>query len=191
MVFGERLRNNEFIQRIKADINDRIEKAITNLFFKVRVTDIIEDEGKKYITGGRIENSEQINRIKLTGIAVGNGRGVISLPRAGDVIVVMSLFGEYFYVTSVYDEYSQSADNQIPVNENELMIVNKSWGSFVKMDASDNIILNTFDGAKIRVNKDGSFKMYNKDNYGIESNANGDITIRGKTVNHTQTPGQW
>ena len=53
------------------------------------------------------------------------------------------------------------------------------------------IIFECKDGSKIRINADGSFKLFNKDNYGIEVDASGNMILRGVTIQHTQTPGTW
>ena len=53
------------------------------------------------------------------------------------------------------------------------------------------IIFECKDGSKIRLNDDGSFKLFNKDNYGIEVDASGNMTLRGVSINATQSPGSW
>lgn len=157
---------------------------IAKLILKVQITDIVNLDNKIYVTGVDIITSDEINKIKISGLNVGNGRGIIALPKTDDIILCLNLFGEYFYLANIYDEYTFSKDNHVPIKKNEMLLINKDWGSYIRFSDKDDLIIDTIDGAKYKLNKDGSFKLLDKGGYGITSDGSGNITIFGDlTIN--------
>jgi len=103
-----------------------------------------------------------------------------------------------FILGTLFDYITQNPDSVPQIKLNELLIVQQENGSIILMKDNNDVLIRSADlsgnfdnGARIRINADGSFKLFNKGNYGIECDASGNITIRGVTVNATQTPGTW
>jgi hypothetical protein len=88
---------------------------------------------------------------------------------------------------------TSSVPSTIQVNEFIIQHKNTANGKVVKFDiAPDNTVsIVVQDGAKMKLNPDGSFKLLNVNGYGIGVDASGNVTISGSTVNFTQTPIGW
>ena len=141
----------------------------------------------------RITQVESHDNVEIMGIGLGNGKGQIKLPNVNDVVLVMFIQNSEtpIIIGTLFDIYSAEQDSKLDVLLNEYFVNNKENGGYIHIDNEDNVKIISHNGAKYRLNKDGSFKLFNKDNYGIECDASGNIILRGTTINHTQTPGDF
>jgi len=181
----------DLVRGIQKKTNDMIKKSLARFIITVKIEDVTNRNNQLFITGTEINKGRKINDIKFSGINLGNGKGIIFYPKNNDIILVLNLFGEYIYLNSLYDTYTGTPDNQIQVKSGELYIVSKSFGSYIKFKDNDDLVLHTNTGAKFKISKSGSFKLYNKDGYGIDCTINGDVTIRDQsgTATTTSSPG--
>jgi len=93
-------------------------------------------------------------------------------------------------IASIYDDFSLIQDNQVNMtNKDEMLLVNKAWGSHIRFLTDDMIIIKTKSGSKIKLNETtGEFKVFDKNNYGFQCDGNGNINIYGNvTFNGTVT----
>ena len=141
----------------------------------------------------RITQTESFDNVEIMGVGLGNGKGQIKMPNINDVVLVAFLPNSVTPVVlgTLFDTYSSVKDTKLDVRTNEYFVNNKANGGYIHIDDNNNIKLISYNGAKVRLNNDGSFKLFNKDNYGIECDDSGNITIRGVAINHTQTPGDF
>lgn len=172
------------IRQVNKQSKTILERFMSKYIFKIQVTDIDVDDNKTLISGVALVNSREFSDIKLSGINIGNGRGIISFPKIGDICLVLNLFGEYIYLASIYDEVTRIPDNQVVINKESMIFINKSYGSYIHFNDSDDIIITTKTGAKVKLLKDGTFKLFDKNNYGIQSDGNGNVTIYGDLTIH-------
>ena len=181
----------ELIRGIQRQISLKIEKAIATVFVRAQVKEVYEENGKFYIRATSLLNNREISSTKYSGHRIGNGRGIIVFPKPGDVILALNILGEYFYLTSVYDEYTSTPDNQVLSDKNSMFIINNDFGSYICLQESNDIILKTKDGAKVRLYNDGGFKVFNKSNHGLEMDSTGNLTTRALSTSSTTSPGVW
>lgn len=142
----------------------------------------------------------QYDNVPLLGLGLGNQRGVATLPKVDDWVMLIFLGGNNttpFVAGTVYDSFSQTPDNLPPLEEGALLVTVQEGGTFVYLAPNGDYIVRTkgsngyTNGSRFRLNTDGSFKIQNGGGYGLECDSAGNVTIRGVTVNATQTPGTW
>jgi len=175
-----------FKQMIKAEISKesnmkiyKITKVNTDMTYDVEL----------------LNTTDKLTNVQTIGLGLGNNKGQILKYEANDLVVVGFLDAglKPIILGSIYSYISTAVDNIPEVNENEYFVINKAGGSFLLIDADNNIILRTNNGAKLKLSNDGSLKIFNKDNYGIECSSSGAITFRdsGGTTSTTSSPGSW
>lgn len=186
-------------------MKDLVMKAVSELNLGVSiwvVTDIpVPDGNNGYIKDYKCQIKHTdftytIDDVPMAGLGLGNNKGIIKYPAVGDFVLVAFVSSDRPYILgTLYDIFTQAPDNIPQIKLNELALVQKENGSIILMKDNNDIVLRSadstgaFNGAKLRLNSDGSFKLFNKDNYGIECDASGNIKLRGVTVDATQTPG--
>lgn len=145
--------------------------------------------------------SVQYDDVQVAGLGLGHLKGVMKLPNVGDWVIALFQGGESvqpIILATVYDQASQNPDTLPLVLEDELLLINKEAGSFIDMLPDGSVQIRTVneagdpnEGARFLLKNDGSWKLFNKDNYGVEVDASGAMTLRAVTINSTQTPGTW
>ena len=191
-----------FAKRIKDMIQDQI--ARMNIGLSIwEVTDIQSKTEDGYITEYKAQIKHfnfkyTLDNVPITGIGLGNGRGIYKYPNIGDFVIVGFIGEDPFIVGTVPDYFTQTPDSSPLIKLNELIIIPNENGSLILFQDNNDIIIRTADsdgdldnGCKIKFGTDGGFKVFNKDNYGYECDKNGVVTIRATQINHTQTPGTW
>lgn len=142
--------------------------------------------------------SIEYTNVRIASVGLGDQKGMMKLPGVDDLVVIAFLGGtssQPIVLGTLFDSYTQSPDGIPQIKENEFYVTNKGLGSFMLIKEDNSIDFRVADadgnltGAKLRLSPDGSFKLFNKDNYGIECDASGNIKLRGVTVDATQTPG--
>jgi hypothetical protein len=173
----------------------------------------IVDENKKMLKNKgnitSIQTEESYAEVPIMTQSAGHLKGFYVTYKPNDLVLVGWLDKTSpIILGGINDDYTLSKDIVPLLKEAEALISPKTAGSYLIIKDDDSIKLNntlggnvvidatgttvtTPTGAKMKINLDGSFKLYTKDNYGIESDASGNITIRGVTINHTQTVGTW
>jgi len=182
---------NDFMRLFRRDMDRFMEGKLARFLYVGQVEDIVFDDTMQMykLKVTRLHDGESVDNVKLSGVGLGNYAGIYKVPKRNDFGIVISLMGEPFWVANVYDVYTENPDRTIKAKES-MLIQNKEAGSFYISTKNDNIAITTKEGGKIIFLKDGGgFKLFDKDNYGIESDGNGNITIRGNTIDHTQTKG--
>lgn len=155
--------------------------------FLRQIEDIIKDKINNYVDLYRVESfnkakytvtltslytDEKIEDVFLTSISLGNEKGIVHGYESGDIVVVMTINKEYFVLGTVHNTLGLPQDEKIEVDE----------GSY---------IFQTEGGAKLKLQKDGSFKLFNSSNYGIECSSSGALTLRGVSIDMTDSPGDF
>lgn len=173
---------------------------------------VVDEEKKMLKNKGNIasfQTEESYSNVPIMTFSAGHLKGLYVTYRPNDLVLVGWLDKTSpIILGGINDDFTLSKDIVPALKESEALISPKSAGSYLIIKDNNTIKLNntlggniTIDdtgtmvftptGAKIRINIDGSFKIYNKDNYGIDCDASGTLTLRGTTINHTQTVGTW
>lgn len=190
--------------RLMKDLVEKgIRSSIQNLAVWI-VTDVYQKkEDNGYISQytcqiKHLDFKYTLDNVPMVGIGLGNMKGILKYPNVGDMVLVGFMDKQPIILGTVYDYFSQKPDGIPLIKLNELIIVQKEKGSIILMKENNDVLIRACDingvidnGAKIRINADGSFKLFNKTNHGIEVDINGNMIIRGVTINATQTPGTW
>lgn len=167
----------------------------------ISIWKVTEINKEQYTVNIRDLNFKQIQytEVPLLGLGMGHWKGILKYPEVDDLVLVAFLGGtslQPIVLGTLLDAYTQNPDGVIQIDANELFITQKTFGSIIFIKADNTIEMRVPDstgdltkGARMRLSPDGSFKLFNKDNYGIECDSAGNVTIRGVTVNHTQTAG--
>ena len=183
----------EALKSLKASIKDIMREEIIKL--KSMDLFVVTGVNEESLTVNikRFNVNESYDDVELLGLGLGHGKGQIKLPEVNDVVLVTFVANSQkpIILGTLFDVYSSVKDTKIDVKLEEYFVNNKLNGSYLFIDENNNIIFKTPNGAKIRLNEDGSFKLYNKDNYGIDIDSSGNLVLRGVSIEHTQTPGPW
>ena len=167
----------------------------------ISIWKVTEIDSATYTVNIRDLNFKQLEykNVPILGIGMGHYKGIFKFPEVDDLVLVAFLGGtslQPVMLGSLIDTYTQNPDGVVRINTNELLITQKTYGSIIFIKADNSIEIKVPDstgdltkGARMKLSPDGSFKLFNKDNYGIETDAAGNVTIRGVTINSTQTPG--
>jgi len=138
--------------------------------------------------------------VPVVGTGLGNLKGVIAHPEVGDLVLVgwLDTTSTPIVFGSIMDNFSQKPDSAPLIKRQELFLTNKQAGGIIYMMQDNSIVARAADaagnlanGARLMIKPDGSFKLFNKDNFGIEVDSGGNMTLRGVTINHVQTPGSF
>lgn len=188
----------EVIRGLKKMIIERIEKATTNLFIKVQVKEVYETDGRLYIRANSLHNDEELFDVKLLSHGLGHARGIIAYPKPKDFGVIINILGEQFYIGSTHDDFTKFPDTQIPLSKDSMFLINNSFGSYICLHENNDIILKSKNGSKIKLGNDGSLKLFNKDNFGLDIDKDGNVLLRGANASgssssayETSSPGTW
>ena len=143
----------------------------------------------------------QFDNVPILGLGLGNLKGIMKLPSVGDWVLIAFIGNDALrpvVIGTLFDQFTQGPDNIPQTQEDQLVIIGKEAGSFITLNPDNTVIVRSVDasgnvgnGARFKLNPDGSFKLFNRGNYGIECDAFGAITIHGITINNTQTAGTW
>lgn len=188
------------VQVIKSIVQDVIAKMNTGVSIWL-VTDIQSKGADGYITQYQCQIKHlnfkyTLDNVPIAGVGLGNNKGILKYPSIGDFVLVAFQDKNPFIIGTIPDYFSQKPDNIPLIREDELIIVPKEKGSIVLFQQNNDLIIRIADengdvsrGSRVKLSHDGSLKLFNKDNYGIEVDASGNMTLRGVTINSTQTPG--
>jgi hypothetical protein len=183
--------NDSLFTIISSLIDDKIEKTSGLQYYLV--TDVNPSKFTVSIKHPNFKKSA-FNDVPISSIALGHNKGIMSLPAPGDLVLVGFLgkgVTQPIVLGNVFNTNGQYPQIIPQIKQNEMLLAAQSGGAFIVIRQDNSIILKAKTGAKIKINLDGSFKLFNKNNYGIECDASGNITIRGTSINHTQTPGSF
>lgn len=199
MTFNEQ---NNFYKKLQEIIQKEISKNNFGLTLW-KVTDIQSKQSSGYITDYKC-NIQKLNfkyaldNVPFIGLGLGHKKGILKYPNVDDFVVVAYFGDQPMILGTIFDYFSQSPDSIPKIQQDELIIVPKEDGSILLFKNNNDIIIRIADstgnienGSKIKLSNDGSFKLYNKDNYGIDVDVNGLMKLRGTTIIKTQTPGTW
>lgn len=167
----------------------------------ISIWKVTEIDRTNYTVNVRDLNWKQIEHksVPILGIGMGHYKGVFKFPEVDDLVLIAFLGGgsvQPIVLGTLIDAYTQNPDGVVQINDNELFITQKTYGSIIFIKSDNTIDIKVPDssgdltkGARMKLSPDGSFKLFNKDNYGIECDSSGNVTIRGVTINHTNTAG--
>lgn len=188
---------DSLVKQLRLLIQEEINKGRT--FETYVVTDVNKD-GDYTVNVVHPTRTLAWDKVPVLGLGLGNVKGVMKLPKAGDWVLLGFLKGSSvrpICLGTLFDVFTQSPDNIPVLLEDQLLIMAQENGSYISMNPDGSITVNGAGtggiaaGAKFKLYADGSFKFFNKDNYGIECSSTGAITLRGVTINSTQTAGTW
>lgn len=210
---------NNFVKLIKDIVIKEIGKSQTLKVWQV--TDIQNKEDDGYITQYKCQIKHldfkfTLDDVPIAGLGLGHMKGIIKYPAVGDMVLVAFMDKQPIVLGTVFDWFSQNPDSVPLIKEKELMMIQKEKGSIILMKDNNDVKIQitaedgsftnmpsfvlygdgkveliSKEGAKIRLNLDGSFKIFNKTNHGIEVDSSGSMTIRGTSINATQNGGTW
>jgi len=113
------------------------------------------------------------NNISAIGCGLGHGKGQLKLLNENDLVLVANIMGDqqFYIIGSIFNDYmGDDSDTKLQISKDEYFVNNKANGSF------------------LYIKSDNSVRLLNDEGYGFEIDSSGNITIRGKTITHTQTP---
>lgn len=196
--------DGEFIMFEPINLYKTIQKIILSEITKlkgVQIWKVTEINKESYTVNIRDLNFKRVEftEVPIAGIGLGHFKGIYKLPSVDDLVLV-SFLGDTdlrpVVVGTLLDNFTQSPDSPVVIQENELFMTNKTFGSIIFIKNNNTIEMRVPDssgdltaGARIRLSPDGSFKLFNKGNYGIECDSSGNVTIRGVTINNTNSAG--
>jgi len=182
----------ESISDFKKIIKDMVENAIVaqKMIDYFVVTGV---NSNQTLNIKRLNTNEPYDEVEMLGVGLGNGKGQVKLPDVDDIVVCAFIADSQIPVVlgTHYDVFSTKKDARMDVRSNEYFVNNKINGSYIHIDEDDNIIFKTPEGAKLRLAADGSLKLFNKTNHGIEIDASGNMIIRSVSEDHLTSAGSW
>lgn len=149
--------DDKFMNDLSQFVDTKIKEALKKYIDLFEVIEYNESNGKVKIRKIH-EKTEVIIEVLDTSIGLGDKKQITTGYAPGDILLVMELKGAKFILGSLYNDFFQGKDRKLIPEENEIII---------------------------KSNK--GFKLLNKEGYGIVCDENGNITIRGNTIKHTQT----
>ena len=199
------LEQNEFIKSIKsittpADNADNINmfKNIGNKPLEVMLfTGYSDVDEQKRITSNKGNIKEIFSNIafkgvQILGLGLGNYRGVYCPIKTDELVLVGWLDTNTPVILGSVNDYINQIQDSIPrIKEDEIVIAPKSLGSVIYIKDDGSITLKTKDGSKLRLNNNGHFKLFNKNNFGIECDQDGNLILRGVTITSTNLAGEF
>jgi len=163
------------------------EKYLSRIIFVAQVTSLSKAKNNEYIIKiRRLSDGVEMDNVRIVGLGIGNARGIVKYPQIDDLGIVVSLFGERFWLGNISDIYSKQWD-QFPDLKEGLLIQSQEAGSYIIFTNNDNIEIKHKDGMKI-IFKNSYIRIINKDKYGIEVTSDGKVNIYGTEVNFHNTP---
>jgi len=186
-------------------IKEMIDKSISEKNLGLSIWQVTDIKGRKpdgSITDYRV-NIKHLNfkytldNVPIVGIGLGHKRGMLKYPNVGDFVIVGYIDKQPFVLGTVYDYFSQKPDNIPIIKLDEFCIVQKEKGSIILMKDNNDILIRASDsegnfdnGARLRINSNGEFKLFNKNNFGIVCDKDGNITIYGNSINNLKVVGK-
>lgn len=193
---------DNFYKIIKDIIKEELKKQKIGISVW-QVTDIKSKQSNGYITDYKC-NIKKLNfkltldDVPIVGLGLGNNKGVIKYPNVGDFVIVAFDESQPIILGTVYDYFSQRPDLVPNIKLNELAIVQKEKGSIILMKENNDVMIRIADetgnfnnGAKLRLNHDGSFKILSKTNNGIWVDKDGNMKISAVDGEMINTPISW
>lgn len=152
-----------------------IKKMTENNKIILEIFEIVKyDYANKVIEIKRPFEKTTFDNVMISSVGLGNNCGVAVGYQVGDTVLVYDFNGQYIIVSSLHNIFFPGVkDTEIWPKPKEIIIQSNAL-------------------SKVRLKSDGGFQLFNKENYGIECSATGEVNIRCKTkIKHTQTPGDF
>ena len=108
-------------------------------------------------------SKQSFDSVQFVAPGLGNAKGQNILPAISDIVYVDFIGGDSgspIILGSLYDTFSQSPDNKMPIVKDEYFVSAKTNGSYIYIKASGDVEIKTGAGTFILGN-DGSFTMPN------------------------------
>lgn len=150
--------DNRFFEKLSSFIDNKIKEALSNLIDIYQVVSYDENTGK--VKMRKIyEKNDVLIEILDSGQGFGDKKTISIGYSPGDILVVLEIKGTKIILTSLFNDFFKEKDRKLIPNKNEMILKSAS-----------------------------GFKLLNDEGFGITCDEFGNITIRGLTINHTQTP---
>ena len=182
-----------------------VDRQISTYKFGLSIWQITDIKNRDNVTGQISQYSANIKHfnfkytlddVPFIGLGLGHKKGMIKYPSVGDFVIVAYIDKQPIILGTIYDVFTQSPDSPPLIKLDEMCIVQKENGSIILMKDNNDVMIRAADstgnfdnGAKIRINNDGSFKVFNKGNFGVECDAAGNLTVYGGTINNLKVAG--
>jgi len=178
------------MKNLNTVLTDMIQKEITDTK-GIDIFEVVNINEDQTYNIKKLNIAVSYNNVQAIG--VGLGKGKIKHYNAGDLVIATFITNSTNLVIlgSIYDNISRTKDTKIQVEDNEYFVNNQANGAFIFMDKNNNIIIRTPDGAKLKLNNDGSFKLFDHTNRGIEMDTNSAMKIRSLDLDFPDDPGTW
>jgi hypothetical protein len=177
-----------------SDVN-LIKRAMKEVSKKISSLDIyqvtvVNVETQTY-TIKQLNFNKTFENVEVIGLGLGHGKGQLMLLDVNDLVLVGFLMDSLtpYILGNVFNNFMAEPDYKISIQPGEYFITNKTNGAYILIDKDNQVKIKTSTGNGIKLYGDGSFKLLNHDGYGIECDKNGTLTLRGLSINHTQTSG--
>lgn len=108
-----------------------------------------------------VTSKQSFDNISFVSHGLGNAKGQILLPDVGDIVYVSFIGGDLnnpVILGSMYDTFSQSPDNKMPISKNEYFISAKTNGSYIYIKSDGTVEIKTGSGL-FKFNDDGTFTL--------------------------------
>lgn len=180
---------NSYQKIIKNLIDDRL-KDFKGLDIFI-ITGV--DYSNHTFTINKLNYPDSYGDVSILGLNLGHGRCQMRLPSVNDLVLVAFINNSENPVIlgTLYDNLSTIKDKKIQLKDKEYFVNAQPNGAFLFFKEDNTIILRTPNGGKLKILDDGSFKLFNNNNYGIECDKDGNLILRGMTIVHTQTQGDF
>jgi hypothetical protein len=149
--------DEKFMNGLANFVDTKIKEALKNYIDIYQVTEYNQTTGRIKIRGIHDKVDEDIE-ILDTSTGLGDKKQITTGYAPGDIVLVLEIKGTKIILGSMFNDFFKEKDRKLIPESNQTII---------------------------KSNK--GFKILNKDGYGIECDESGNITIRGLTINHTQT----
>lgn len=182
-----------YIKSLRKVINELIDDRIANI--KSLDLFVVKAVNEETFTCDieRLNITGSYTNVFISSIGLGNVKGLMMLPSINDIVIAGFIQDseQPVILGTLFDTFTNTPDNIPQIKQDEMLLIPKPNGSYIFIRDDNSIILKT-ETSKAKFNSDG-FKIFNKDNYGIECDSEGEVTIRDSsgTITTTSTPGDF
>ena len=171
-----------YIKNFKQVLHERIQEEIEDTVKGIDLFSVTEvDTETLTCTVKRLNMNQRYENVQIASLGIGNLKGSFMLPAVDDIVLVTFIQNSEtpVIIGSIFDKYTNEPDNLPDVREDEYLISNQPNGAYIQLRDDNTITVKSVEGAKVRLKQSGGFKLFDKNNYGIESDGEGNISIFG------------
>jgi hypothetical protein len=150
----------EFMHNLKKMIKS-VKESID--MYEVVSYEVDVDNNQTLLKVRHVLHKTSNDSIVISGIGLGNNKGIVSGYEVGDVLICLDLRGELIILTTIYNTMYSQKDTMVLPLQKELIL--KSAG-----------------GGQIKFTEEGGFEILNLNGEGIKMDKDDEITITAKYI---------